>query len=61
MPYQLQLTVSNPDAEPVKTVIYGGTVFEGIDPFSNYQNLSTVETTTFTVPPEVTNVVVIDT
>src|SRR5215218_5525607 len=61
MPYKLTLNLQNPGPQPIRTIIYGGTVFEVQDPFSNRQNLAAVANTQIILPPQSTQVVVIDT
>jgi hypothetical protein len=61
MTYQLRIRLRNPQQRPERTVIYGGTVFEVLDPFSGYQNLAATETTEVSVAPGETRIVEIDT
>ncbi|HEX9941626.1 MAG TPA: hypothetical protein VGG03_06405 [Thermoanaerobaculia bacterium] len=61
MPYKLKLKLQNPGSQPVKTIIYGGTVFEVQDPFSGRQNLAATGNTQVILPPQSAQVVVIDT
>ena len=61
MSYNLRLTLSNTRSVPVRTVIYGGTVFEVLDPFSGVQNLAAIDDTSITIAPGQTTVVDIDT
>ena len=61
MSYTLQLTLTNPGIQPVNTIIYGGTVFEVLDPFSRVQNLAVIRNTPVVIPPGTSTVVHIDT
>lgn len=61
MSYRLRMTVGNPGAQPKRVVIYGGTVFEVRDPFSQTQNLVASADTSLTIAPGDAQVIEIDT
>jgi hypothetical protein len=44
----------------MKAVIYGGTIFEVLDPYSGVQNLSAAKNTPIVVPPGETQLIEID-
>ncbi len=61
MSYRLRMTVGNRGQQPKRVVIYGGTVFEVIDPFSQTQNLVASDNTSVTIAPGGSQVIEIDT
>ena len=61
MSYRLRMTVANPGTQPRRVVIYGGTVFEVTDPFSQTQNLVATNNTSATIAPGDSQVIEIDT
>ena len=61
MSYNLQLTLRNSGSQPVNTIIYGGTVFEVLDPFLGVQNLAVIRNTPVVIPPGTSTVVHVDT
>jgi hypothetical protein len=61
MAYRLRVTATNKGAVARRIVIYGGTVFEVNDPFSNTQNLVATTQTTAVIPPGQTQAIEIDT
>lgn len=61
MPFRLRLTLNNPGKQPKRTVIYGGTIFEVEDPFSDRQNLVATGQTVVTIPPGQSQAIEIDT
>jgi hypothetical protein len=60
MTYTIKMHVSNPGTQPLKTVVYGGTIFEVLDPYSGVQNLSVAGDTTIVVPPGETQLIEVD-
>lgn len=57
MSFALQLQVVNRGSQPLRTIVYGGTIFEVLDPYSRVQSLSVVEDTTIVVPPGQTQLI----
>jgi hypothetical protein len=51
MPYTVKVQVKNSGTSPLRTVVYGGTVFEVLDPYNGVQNLAAATTVTAIVPP----------
>jgi hypothetical protein len=61
MSYQVQLSLTNTTNKTIKTIIYGGTIFEVDDPFSQVQNLVAIQDTPITIPVGGSSVIEIET
>ena len=61
MPYRLKLALRNRKREPTRVVVYGGTVFEVVDPFAEVQNLVVTKDVEITVNPGPAEAIDIDT
>lgn len=61
MPYRLRMTLNNPGSQRRRVVIYGGTVFEVVDPLSRVQNLVAAGQTVVTIAPGQSQAIEIDT
>ena|SRR5258708_39645747 len=61
MSYRLRINLRNPGARSRRVVIYGGTVFEVVDPISQVQNLVAMNQTMVTIAPGQSQAIEIDT